>query len=84
MKKDTFFSGVGIVILVGIILLLANFIQLFVIIKCRQTAARSIDLRDERREQNNIIDQDRLETDRHGIELEEINVLENSMAKESG
>ena len=84
MKEDTFFSGVGIAILVGIILLLANFIQLWVIIKNRRAAAMpAIDLPDERGIQNSItFDQHRIETDRHSLELEE--VLENSMAKENG
>ena len=74
VEKDTFFSAVGIVVLVGIILLSANFIQLYVIIKRRRVAA--IDLPDECGER-------RLDhRDRRGIELE--GVLENSMAKESG
>ena len=74
VEKDTFFSAVGIVVLVGIILLLANFIQLFVIIKRRRVAA--IDLPDECGERNgNSLDH----RDRRRIE-----VLENSMAKGSG
>ena len=81
MKEDTFFSAVGIVILVGIILLLGNFIQLWVIIKNRRAAAMpAVDLPDEHGEQNDITY--RIETEQCGIELEE--VLENSMAKESG
>lgn len=79
MEKDTFFSAVGIVVLVGIVLLLANFIQLYVIIKRRRVAATASDLPDKRGERNDNAFDPR---DRRGIELEE--VLENSMAKESG
>jgi hypothetical protein len=75
MEQDTFFSAVGIVVLVGIVLLSANFIQLYIIIKRRRVTATAIDLPDERGGRNDT-------TDRRGIEL--VGVLENSMAKENG
>lgn len=77
MKKDTFFSAVCIIILVGSILLLANFIQLWMIIRRRRLAATAID-----EHRGSTLDQHHINADQRDIELEE--VLENSMAKESG
>ena len=82
VKQDTFFSAVAIIILVGIILVAANFIQMWVIIKFRRAAAPAAAI-DPPDEHGIEFDEHHTEIHQHS-NVEEATMIENSMAKENG